>query len=333
MKALAALGLIGGVALAIALVLSHGAGAIWHGMTRLGWLGFAVVIACHAGLIVLMGMAWWLLGRDRARWPLFAWGRLIRDSASEALPLSQLGGYVLGARALALVGVSGAFAAGSTVVDVTVELIAQLGYTLIGLALLDFLRPGSRILGPMAAAVVLMAILAAVFSTVQARGAGAVERAGARIARHLLGRDVGQSGAVQRVILRLHDRPAILLLAASVHLTSWLLSGVETWLTLSLMGLKLSLAAGLVIDSLLYAMRSAGFMVPNSFGVQEGGLVLLCGLFGVEADAALGLSLIKRGRDLAIGVPALVAWQAMEGRRAWARPGTEAVATDGSLPE
>ena len=35
------------------------------------------------------------------RW-VAMWGRLVRDSGSEALPLSQVGGYVLGARALAL---------------------------------------------------------------------------------------------------------------------------------------------------------------------------------------------------------------------------------------
>ena len=47
--------------------------------------------------------------------------------------------------------------------------------------------------------------------------------------------------------------------------------------------------------------------------------MFLCGLFGIGADAALALSLIKRGRDLVIGVPALLAWQALEGRQAWSR--------------
>jgi hypothetical protein len=58
-------------------------------------------------------------------------------------------------------------------------------------------------------------------------------------------------------------------------------------------------------------------MVPNALGVQEGGLVLLGGMFGIGPDAALALSLVKRGRDLVIGVPALLAWQLVEGRRAW----------------
>ncbi len=313
------LGLLGGLALGTLLVLSEGAGAIWHGMTALGWGGFAAIAAFHLGLIGLMGLGWWLLGRGQGGWLRFAWGRLIRDSASEALPLSQIGGYVLGARAVALAGLSTAFAAGSTVVDVTVELVAQLGYTLVGLALLSRLRPGSAVVGPLLTAVALMAVLVALFVAVQARGAGVVERIGARVAQQLLGRSIAASGAVRGVIHGLHARRGTLLLAAGVHLASWLLSGVETWLTLRLMGVALPLAAGLVIDSLLYGMRSLAFMVPNAVGVQEGGLIFLGGLFGVGPDTALALSLIKRGRDLAIGVPVLLAWQGLEGRRAWAR--------------
>jgi hypothetical protein len=38
-------------------------------------------------------------------------------------------------------------------------------------------------------------------------------------------------------------------------------------------------------------------------------------VFGVPADAALGLALVKRIPDVVLGIPSLVAWQAMEGRR------------------
>src|SRR5207253_1616221 len=80
-----------------------------------------------------MGLAW------RALLPgihpgVAIWARLVRDSGSEALPLSQVGGYVLGARALALAGVPGTIAAASTIVDVTLEFVAQRAYTALGLA-------------------------------------------------------------------------------------------------------------------------------------------------------------------------------------------------------
>jgi putative membrane protein len=328
---LAVLGLLGGVALTTLLVLSHGFSGIWQAAVALGLAGFSLVVMFHILLIGLMGLAWWLLRTSGAPWLRFAWGRLIRDSASEALPLSQVGGYVLGARALALAGSSAAFAAGSTVVDVTVELVAQLGYTLLGVALLRRLDPGNTLAGPILGAVGVMAVLVVLFIAVQARGAAWVERIGTRVAGHLLGRQLGASGEVRQVIDDVHAQPGRLLSAGSVHLTAWVLSGVETWLTLLFMGKPVSLAAALVVDSLLYGIRSLAFMVPNAFGVQEGALIVVCSLFGVGPDAALALSFIKRGRDLVIGVPALLVWQGLEGRRAW-RGLTLAPGNDTAIP-
>ena len=315
---LAALG--AGATVFALLVLAGGAGAVWHSARLIGPGGFALVAMCHLALMGVMGTAWWLLeGTGPARWPRFAWGRMVRDSAAELLPLSQLGGYVIGARAVTLAGVPAVFAAASTVVDVTVELVAQLGYTLVGLLLLDRLRPGSGFVAPVLAGVAVMAALVVAFVTVQRRGIGPVERAGAGLARVLLGRTLGGSGQVQVEVLALHARGPALFAACAIHGASWLLNGVETWLTLRLMGVRLGVGEGLVIDSLLYGMRSVAFAVPSALGVQEGGLILLCGLFGVGADAALALSLIKRARDIVIGVPALLAWQWLEGRRALTR--------------
>jgi putative membrane protein len=317
-KLLAALALAGGMVLAAVLVLTHGVGAIWHSSARVGWLGFGAIVAIHLGLVGLMGAAWWLLepARRLSRLGRFGWGRLIRDSTAETLPLSPIGGYVFGARALALSGVSGSFAAASTVVDVTVELVAQLAYTLLGLWLLDQAKPDNSFGRPVLAGVAAMSVLVVIFVTVQARGAGSIERFGARLARQFLGRKLGGAGAVQAQLHALHRGKEALGLAACIHFASWVLAGVETWVTLRLMGAPLSLGAAITVDSLLYGMRSVAFVVPNAVGVQEGGLMLLCGLFGIGPDVALALSLIKRARDVVIGLPALLIWQGWEVGRA-----------------
>jgi hypothetical protein len=62
------------------------------------------------------------------------------------------------------------------------------------------------------------------------------------------------------------------------------------------------------------AFRAVGFAIPGSLGVQEGGFVIACGLFGVNPQAAIELSLLKRIREVAWGIPALVAWQVIETR-------------------
>ena len=53
----------------------------------------------------------------------------------------------------------------------------------------------------------------------------------------------------------------------------------------------------------MHAARGAAFAIPGAFGVQEGGLILLCAIFGIPSEAALGLSLVKRIPDLVLGVP------------------------------
>jgi hypothetical protein len=49
--------------------------------------------------------------------------------------------------------------------------------------------------------------------------------------------------------------------------------------------------------------------------VQEAGFILVSGLFGISPDTAIALSMVKRARELLVGLPGLVAWQWSEGRR------------------
>ncbi len=74
----------------------------------------------------------------------------------------------------------------------------------------------------------------------------------------------------------------------------------------------LGFGAVLVIESLLYAVRSLAFAIPNAVGVQEAAYIILGESFGLTPEMALALSLLKRARDLAIGVPVLAAWQLLE---------------------
>ena len=68
------------------------------------------------------------------------------------------------------------------------------------------------------------------------------------------------------------------------------------------------------IESLGQGSRSAAFILPGGMGVQDGVLIAVCALFGVPAEVALAMALIKRVPDLILGAPALMGWQALEGR-------------------
>ncbi|HUA52141.1 MAG TPA: lysylphosphatidylglycerol synthase domain-containing protein [Candidatus Sulfotelmatobacter sp.] len=325
MKVAAWIGLFAGAALATVLIAHYGWLEIGRALGAIGWTGFGIVIAIHLVLMGVMGFAWFVLAARApgARLRLFVWGRLVRDSASEVLPLSQVGGYVAGACAIALGGAPFALAAASTLVDVTLEVAAQLVYTAGGLVLLQRLAPGNAFAGPALIALAAMALLVAGFVVVQHRGIGLagalVRRVSLEWLNRLSVRRIGGVAAAQDQLRAIYARRGALVSCGVVHLATWIASGLEIWIALRLMGVPLAVPAVLALESLLYGARSVAFMVPNALGVQEGAYIALGALLGLSPEAALALSLLKRARDVAIGVPVLLAWQAIEGRRALTR--------------
>jgi hypothetical protein len=106
-----------------------------------------------------------------------------------------------------------------------------------------------------------------------------------------------------------------LLVCLVLRLVGWIASGAGTWIAFRLKGAQVSLTAVIALDGLLCAVRSSGFAVPNALGVQEAACALFAPLLGVGSEIGLAISLIKRRRDIAIGIPVLLFWQALEGHR------------------
>jgi uncharacterized membrane protein YbhN (UPF0104 family) len=89
----------------------------------------------------------------------------------------------------------------------------------------------------------------------------------------------------------------------------------EVWFALQLFGHPLDLRSSFILESLTQAARHAAFFIPGALGVQEGALIALGASMGLSSELALAVSLVKRARELAWGIPALVSWQWEEGRR------------------
>jgi len=315
MRTITVLSLIGGVLLGTVLIGYFGFGAVLHALLSVRWTGFLAIIACQLGVIALLGLCWYALTPHSAPLLAFIWGRLIRDSASEILPLSQLGGFVMGVRAATLLGAPGPVAVASTIVDVTMEMFAQLGYTALGLGILAYEKPDAPLIGWTALGLVIALPAAIGFVAVQRSGLGIVERAIARIAKQSVIGSAALARPIQEEIRDIYVHPHALWLGGGLHLAAWIASSVQAWIALRFMGIDLGLASVLAIESLLYAIRSVAFAVPNALGIQEGAYVMLGAAFGLTPETALALSLLKRARDLAIGVPALLAWQMLESGR------------------
>src|SRR5260370_11691815 len=158
-----------GLTLIATLVAYFGVGAVTRPLVAVGRTGFSVICSIHLALIPIIGIACRALLPGTSLWvPI--WGRLVRDSGSELPPLSQVGGYVLGARAVTLAGISGTSATATTIVDVTLELFGQLAYTALALSWLFYLRPDAPIAAPVAVGLALAGPPAVAFLAGRRRG-------------------------------------------------------------------------------------------------------------------------------------------------------------------
>lgn len=323
MKYLPALLIALGIAGVAALVLHFGAGLVATALVAVGLAGFATVTAIHAVLIAAMGLAWQALMPSARPWAAI-WGRFVRDSGSEVLPLSQVGGYVLGTRALSLAGVPATESAASTIVDITLEFVGQLAYVALGLVWLLHLRAASIAPQMVVLGLAVASFLALAFVLVQRRGIRYIDRIAGYLGQGWAERTAAGAAALHRALEAIYRRRGGIAVSFLLHFACWIASASEIWVALRFAGRPLPFGSVMVIESLVYAIRTTAFFVPNSVGVQEGAYILLGGAFGLSPEMALALSFIKRARDLAIGLPVIALWQAVEGGKIWRRVAAKA---------
>jgi putative membrane protein len=305
-----------GVALAVYLVFFIGVGAVISAAVAVGWGGFAILCAYGLALFFVLGLAWYLLLPDLKAEKLwvFVRARMVRDAATEVLPFAQLGGIVFGARAAILQGIAPALAFASTIVDVTTELLAQIAFVALGLVILSVHAPHSALITALAVGLGVAAIGCGLFFALQRYGLWMTGKLAARLLR-------GAGAATAAVAANfdaIYRAPARVALSSAVHLAGWIASAIGIWIAFRLIGTRVELTSVLAIESLVCAARSAAVFVPNALGVQEAAYAVLAPLFGVGAEFGLAVSLLKRARDIALGVPILLVWQAAEGQRALA---------------
>ena len=316
MRRALAMAWMAGVAVLIVLVLSAGAEPVMRAVEAAGF-GAAVVCLLRAIAVAGAGLGWFALFPRglRPRAPTCVALRFVREGANALLPLGVIGGNVIGARALILSGAPPSLSAASVIVDVLLQAVTQSLFAIAGLAALAAIRGASGV-GATVAIVVAFAV-PALFGFYWFQ-----RPVGRRVVQALLRRVAGERqwlsfGAVDALYQRLDsiyaDRARVLA-AGVVRLAFWFVGALEVSVMLAFMGLKGGYGEALVIESLTQAIRGAAFAIPGALGAQEGGLIALCAIFGLPADIAIAMSLIKRVPDLVLGAPSLLGWQMLESR-------------------
>lgn len=308
---------------AVYLIFHVGFAAVATVAVSVGWAGFSLLWLYGLANFFLLGIAWFLIVPPHcSRQPAtFIWGRAVRDSAGELLPFSQFGGMAIGARATMLRGITQAAAFASTIVDVTLEMIAQIVFVIMGLVIVVLDIPEAAAQEPLIKPTIIGLLVAMLVGGAlfvgQRRGFSFIER----IAKRLLPAAAARAARVAEDVGRIHARLVPLVSAFFVHLLGWLFSAFGTWLALELVHSPVTFGGAIAIEGLMCAVRSAGVFVPGAIGIQEVGYAILMPLFGGTPEIGIAISLLKRARELATGIPILVSWQIAEGNRAFSRKG------------
>jgi putative membrane protein len=316
MRILAPIAGILGLALLTGLVAYFGFASVMQAALSSKW-GTALVVLARAVALAGCGIGWWFLLTPNGPGPrAFIALRFIREAINALFPFAVVGGDVIGARLLAQFGAAMSLAIASVLIDIFVQVVSLLIYVGTGVGIvLDV--PGPHRLSTVTF-VMLAIALPAVAGFFLALNFGAFDP----VVRWLVAFGEKRKWSMFAHVVDLGDRLQQIWrnhrgLSGSflVHLATVFFGSVEVWIAFYFMGHPVSVAAAIAIESIGQGGKAAAFMLPGGIGVQDGTMIAASAIFGVPAEVALAMALIKRVPDLVLGIPSLLVWQALEGRR------------------
>jgi putative membrane protein len=319
-----------GLALFIGLLAWQGSAPLASALSLAGF-GVIGVAAFHLVPLALDAAAIQVLGPRKRPFADALRARWAGESVNSLMPAGQIGGPVLMVRHLAQLGETTVEAASMITISTTMQTVAQVLFSLMGLFVLGVQAVSHRTDVLWMAGAGVTAVLAAMiygFYLAQRRGLfGWLSR---MVAKFGAGRDwsslLNSAAAVDARVHALYRERAKVASSFLLSLVGWVVGTFEVWLALRLIGYPVDWSDALMLESLGQAIRGAAFAIPGALGVQEGGYLLLAPLVGLPPEAALALSLIKRARELLLGLPGLVYLHFSE--RGWRRNAARLQTTD-----
>jgi putative membrane protein len=295
----------------------YGFGAIATVMLSVGEDGFALFCVWQLLTMVVLGIGWRVVAplNDARYLTPFVWGRLVRDSAGSCLPFSVVGGFVLGVRAATLHGISWSVATLSMVVDLTAEFLAEIAFAIAGLLVLLARSADPSLTKPIVIGLALALVASGLVIRLQKGVVPLLVRFGRKILGDWFAHRGGDGATTEHELVAMYGHTGRIALGTAIHLVGWLCKGIGNWIAFRLLGSDIDLLGALAIEALLHALLIPAFVIPGYAGVQEAGYAGIGTLFGIPPEISLGVSLLRRARDIAIGIPVLLIWQWIEVRR------------------
>ena len=241
--------------------------------------------------------------------PLLTWMAFVRNAVNTLLPVAHVGGEVAAARYLTRRGVPAPVAIAGIVVETTVTIFVQMGYTVLGIGLLLSYMGDAPLIQRLLWGLVIALPVGLVFVFVQRRSRpfARLQRALGRLNRKLAG-EATDGETVDDAIMALYRRAGALAYCALWQALSLAGGAGEFWVILHLLHQHASVRLAVLLESLVQAIQSAAFMVPGTLGVQEGGLIAIGAATGLSPETALAISAVRRVRQVGISLPVLLLW-------------------------
>jgi putative membrane protein len=308
-----------GAALFTALLVREGVAQIGRAIATAGWAILAVVAYHFFVPVFLDSLAWWVLfpKAERPQLRRVYWMRWIGESVSTLVPSAAVGGDIVRARLAAVKGTPLPIAAGTVLVDLTLGVFTQAAFTLLGVLLLVQSTGRKNFVAPTLIGTLVGVAAVGGFYFVQRRGMFRfLARMIAKLANSPEWQSLVQTGeTLDQTIRTLYARRRGVIGCCVSTIFSLILNSGEIWIALYALNLHATVVNAIILQSMALTIRSVAFPVPGGIGVQESGYVLVGNLLGIPGDTAFALSLIARVRELAFGIPGLICWQLIEGRR------------------
>jgi len=308
----------GGATLFTILLVRQGAMSVGTAVATAGWAVVGIA-AFHFIPISLDATAWYVLFPKaiRPRLQNLLWMRWIGESISNLIPSAAVGGDIVRARLVTITGTSMAAAAATVIVDITLGVVTQIVFTLLGLVLLVYTTGRTNLVGPTLVGAVLGMVAIAGFYIAQRLGM--FRFISVIITRMIKSKEwsaLVQSGeALDQTVREFYGRRGGVLACCIVTTVSLIVSSGEIFIALWALRSHPTFLKALILQSMAMTVKNAAFAVPGQLGVQESGYLVVGNLLGIPGETAFAISLLARFRDLLVGIPALVFWQAFEGRR------------------
>lgn len=305
-----------GLAVATGVIIYSGYEQILEALSRAGF-GIVWTSLFHLVPMFFCVIGWQVLipGKNRPSLLYLMYVLWLRTSVNNLMPVARIGGELISVRVMIKHGIRKTSAIASTIVELTMSIVAVFLFDFIGISLFTFYVGDKNIGWQLLMGLFLSAPLIVVLFIVQRAGFfGLLDKIFNALIRDKWKKFSGNVHRLDRAVHTMYRRRDRVLICGFWQLMSWVAGTGEIWLALYFLGFEVSLVEAFMLEALIQAASSVAFLVPGSLGVQEAAFLLFGRMLGLPSDIAVALAVVRRCRDLLLYVPGLIAWQIQEGK-------------------